>query len=157
MTQLKSDTTIEGETYYVEDFSSPSRPYEGHYQHNKVEVRKVVLSSRFFEGDYLVPVNQENKRYIVETLEPQGMDSFFTWNFFDSILQQKEWFSDYVFEDEAAEMLNEQPDLRKKMDEMKTKDPAFAQSQWAQLYFLYQQSKNFELTLNRYPIFRLYE
>ncbi len=31
-------------------------------------------------------MNQKANRYIVETLEPQGVDSYFGWNFFDGIL-----------------------------------------------------------------------
>ena len=48
-------------------------------------------------------------RYLVETLEPQATDSFFAWGFFDSILQQKEHYSDYVFEDVAADFLTKNP------------------------------------------------
>jgi hypothetical protein len=57
------------------------------------------------KGDYIIPTDQRAKRYIVETLEPQATDSYFNWNFFDGILNRKEGFSDYVFEDEAAELL----------------------------------------------------
>ena len=41
----------------------------------------------------------------METLEPTATDSFFNWNFFDGILQQKEGFSPYVFQDIATELL----------------------------------------------------
>jgi hypothetical protein len=61
-------------------------------------------------------------------LEPQGVDSFFAWNFFDSVLGQKEYFSDYVFEDIAADLLKKDPDLRKKLDDEKAKDPKMANS-----------------------------
>jgi hypothetical protein len=37
----------------------------------------------------------------LETLEPEAVDSFFNWNFFDTMLQQKEGYSDYIFEDLA--------------------------------------------------------
>lgn len=154
MKPFKRDTLVFAETYYIEDFSSPSRPYEGHYIHHKVECKRVSLDIHVLEGDFLISTRQANRRYIVETLEPQGMDSFFTWNFFDSMLQQKEWFSDYVFEDEAAQMLLDDPALKSKLEEMKARDPEFAKSDWAQLYYIYQQSKNFEVTLNRYPILR---
>jgi hypothetical protein len=35
-------------------------------------------------------MNQEANRFIMEVLEPQAPDSYFTWNFFDGILGQKE-------------------------------------------------------------------
>jgi predicted Zn-dependent protease len=56
---------------------------------------------------------------LLKRLEPQGVDSFFAWNFFDSMLGQKEYFSDYVFEDVAAQMLKTDPALRKKLDDAK--------------------------------------
>jgi hypothetical protein len=64
-------------------------------------------------GDIIVPTQQRAKRYLIETLEPQGSDSFFNWNFFDAILDRKEGFSDYVFEDVAAEMLTGQAGAEK--------------------------------------------
>ena len=33
----------------------------------------------------MVPTSQFAKRYLLETLEPTAADSFFNWNFFDSI------------------------------------------------------------------------
>jgi len=49
----------------------------------------------------------------VETLEPTAPDAFFAWNFFDGILSQKEYYSDYVFEDVAADLLRNDAALRK--------------------------------------------
>jgi hypothetical protein len=49
------------------------------------------------------------------------------------VLGQKEYFSDYVFEDIAADLLKKDPDLRKKLDDEKAKDPQMANSAGAQL------------------------
>ena len=54
---------------------------------------------------------------MLETLEAEATDSFFNWNFFDTILQQKEGFSPYVFEDTAEKILAENPSLKKAFDE----------------------------------------
>jgi hypothetical protein len=62
----------------------PAKPYEGHYIHSNVKLNPVDTKVKFYAGDYVVYVNQPINRYIVETLEPQGVDSFFAWNFFDS-------------------------------------------------------------------------
>ena len=61
----------------------------------------------FKKGDYYVPIDQPGIRYLLETLEPEAKDSFFNWNIFDIIMQQKEGFSPYVFEDLALEILNQ--------------------------------------------------
>ena len=62
----------------------------------------------FKKGDLYIPTKQKGIRYLIETLEAEATDSFFNWNFFDTILQQKEGFSSYVFEDIAAEYLKKQ-------------------------------------------------
>jgi hypothetical protein len=88
-------------------------------------------------------------------LEPQGPDSYFAWNFFDGIPQQKEYFSSYVFEDKAAELLKKDDSLRKKLEEKRKTDAAFAASAEDQLMFVYRNSSYYELTHNRYPVARL--
>ena len=93
-------------------------------------------------------------RYLVETLEPQATDSFFNWGFFDSILQQKEHFSDYVFEDLAAELLRRDPQLRQQLEARKKEDPAFAKNADAQLDFIYRRSPHYEKSYLRYPVAR---
>ncbi|MFZ6051554.1 M14 family zinc carboxypeptidase [Halocola ammonii] len=156
MHQLESDRTLDVELYYIKDFNTVKNVYEGHYLHSNVVVEKVDASVDYREGDYIVPVNQETNRFIVETLEPKGVDSFFAWNFFDSVLQQKEWFSDYVFEDTAEEMLEKNPELKEEFEEKRASDEEFAQKHWGQLYWIYQRSDNYENTVNRYPVARFF-
>jgi hypothetical protein len=155
MHRLTHDTTLDVQMYYVGDFKTVPKPYEGHYLHSNVYLDPVNMPVKFYEGDYVVYTNQPINRYIVETLEPQGVDSFFAWDFFDSVLGEKEYFSDYVFEDVAAKLLKEDPDLRKKLDDAKAKDPKLAASAGAQLNFVYRNSPYFEKTYLRYPVGRL--
>jgi hypothetical protein len=155
ISRLAHDTTLSLQMYCIGDYKTPAKPYEGHYIHSNVQLNPVDAKVRFYEGDYVVYVNQPINRYIVETLEPQGVDSFFAWNFFDSILGQKEYFSDYVFEDVAAQMLKDDPALRKKLDDAKAADPKLAASAAAQLNFVYRNSPYFEKTYLRYPVGRL--
>ena len=103
----------------------------------------------------MVPVNQWVNRYIVETLEPEGVDSFFAWNFFDTILQRKEGFSSYVFEDEAKQILEDNPDLQSQLEQMQASDPEFANDSQAQLNFIYKNSPHYEKAHLRYPIYRV--
>ncbi|UYZ60374.1 M14 family metallopeptidase [Hymenobacter latericus] len=152
--RLTRDTTLTTEVYFIEDYKTGQRPYEGHYVHNQVRVRPAQRSVAFRRGDYVVWLNQPQNRLAVETLEPQATDSYFAWGFFDSILQQKEYFSDYVFEDVAAELLRQKPELRQQLEARKKADPAFAQSAAAQLDWVYRQSANYEPTHLRYPVAR---
>ena len=155
MRRFSHDTTLNMQMYYISDYKTPARPYEGHYLHSNVKLNTVEMPVKFFKGDYLVYTNQPLNRYIVETLEPQGVDSFFAWNFFDSVLNEKEYFSDYVFEDIAADLLKKDPALRKMLDDEKIKDPKLARSPAAQLNYVYRHSSYFEKTYMRYPVGRL--
>src|SRR5690606_21309939 len=107
------------------------------------------------KGDYLIPTNQPARRYLIETLEPTAPDAFFSWGFFDAILQQKEYFSDYVFEDEAARLLEQDADLAERFRKRKNADPEFARDGRAQLDFIYRNSPWYEPVHLRYPVFRI--
>lgn len=153
---LPKDISMEVEAYYIEDYKSPAKPYEGHYIHTGVVLRKEKQTLPFYKGDYIIYTNQPSNRYILETLEPQGPDSFFAWNFFDSVLGQKEHFSAYVFEDVAADLLRKDAVLKEKLEERKKKDEAFAKSGAAQLEFIYRNSPYSERSYLRYPVYRLH-
>lgn len=155
MKQLAHDTTLSLQMYYIADLKTPARPFEGHYLHTGVKLNPVAMPVKFYTGDYVVYTNQPINRYIVETLEPQGVDSFFAWNFFDSVLGEKEYFSDYVFEDIAADLLKKDPLIKQKLDDAKAKDPQLANNAGAQLFFVYRNSPYFEKTFMRYPVGRL--
>ena len=155
MQQLVADTKLHLQMYYIGEMRTGTRPYEGHYQHSGVNLTPMVQDVQFYEGDYVVYVNQTTNRYIIETLEPQSVDSFFNWNFFDSILGQKEGYSAYVFEDTAADLLRKDPELRKKLEAEKLKKTDMAKSAIAQLDFVYKNSDFHEKTFMRYPIGRM--
>ncbi len=155
ITRLTEDTTISVTVYHIDKYESLPRPYEKHFYHKNVEIRASTQPMHFTEGDYYISLDQPAKRYLVETLEPTGPDGFFAWNFFDGILQQKEYFSDYVFEDTAAAILDRTPALRQQLEEKKKQDPDFAKNAAAQLDFVYRHSKYFEESANRYPVYRV--
>jgi hypothetical protein len=52
-------------------------------------------------------------------------------------------------------MLKKDPDLKKKLDDEKLKNPQMASSAAAQLNFVYRNSPYFEKTYLRYPVGRL--
>ena len=95
------------------------------------------------------------RQYLTTALEPQSPDGFFAWGFFDTILMQKEWFSEYVFEDLAAEILKNNPSLREQLELAKSNDPELANSAYLQLQFVYEHSIYKEPTYNRYPVLRI--
>ena len=154
---LQADKKLKVEMYYIKDYKTVEKPYEGHYLHSKIEVEGKEQTVQFYKGDYIIKTNQAENQYLIHALEPTSADSYFAWNFFDAILQQKEYFSPYVFEDVAAELLKTNPDLRKRFDAKKAADEKFANNAYAQLLFIYQNSPHYEKTHNRYPIGRAIE
>ena len=155
--KLEKDTLLTLQLYYIDGYETAPNPYEGHYVHSGVEVRPVMQQISFSKGDYIVATNQPGNRFIVETLEPQSVDSYFNWNFFDSILGQKEYFSAYIFEDEAFRLLNADPELKRQFEAAKAADGELRNSGRAQLDWIYKHSPYYEQTHLRYPIGRLLE
>ncbi len=156
MKKLKNDTLIQLGTFEVVDFDVSNRPYEGHFQLKNIKVnlgeRRVTLK----KGDVRIATNQQNASFIHSVLQPEAEDSYLSWNFFDSYLQQKEYFSSYVFIDKIEEILNKNDDLRKAYESKMEKDLDFRKSEWAQLYFIYKGSPYYEKTVNILPVFFQY-
>ena len=155
MERLLKDSVIAVEAYHIESYKSYPRAYEKHHKNTDVKVSSGIQSLSFLKGDYIIPTDQPFKRFLVEMLEPTGDDSYFAWNFFDAILQQKEGYSDYRWEDVAALYLSQHPELRARLEEKKTQDTHFAGSASAQLEFVYKNSPYYEPAHMRYPVYRL--
>jgi hypothetical protein len=153
--RLEKDTLMRVEYYKIIDFDTFDNPYEGHYPHYNTRVESDLAEQYFSEGDYIIPTDQAGIRYLMETLEPAATDSFFNWNFFDTMLQQKEGFSAYVFEDLAAQILEMDTVMKKNFLLKKESDAAFAQNWYAQLQWIYMQSNYFESAYMQYPVYRL--
>lgn len=152
---LERDSTITVESYKIEDYKTREMPFEGHYLHYKVTVSKNNQNITFKKGDVIIKTAQPSFRYIIETLEPQAPDSFFNWNFFDTILQQKEWVSPYVWEDLALKILDKNPKLKVEFEEKKKNEKDFTDQWYAQLDWIHKQSKYYEKAHLQYPIYRL--
>lgn len=153
--RVQKDTSITAQVYHIKDYKTRQNPYEGHYAHYNTQVEMSTEEVSIHKGDYIFSTDQEGVRYLLETLEPEAVDSYFNWNFFDTILQQKEGFSPYVWEDKALEFLNENLLIKKQFEEKKAKEPAFAANWYMQLDWIHKQSPNYELAHLRYPIIRV--
>ncbi len=155
--RLTHDRTLPVQAYRIESISSRASAYEGHMFLDDLELSTQTETITARAGDYLLTLNQANARYAIETLEPQAHDSFFRWGFFNSVLEKKEAFSDYVFEDSAFEMLQDEPELKQKFEEWKQKNPELLSDQMAVLTFIFLNGKRFhEPEYQRYPIFSVF-
>ncbi|MAK34954.1 MAG: hypothetical protein CMC15_02105 [Flavobacteriaceae bacterium] len=152
---IQKDTVITAEVYHIKDYKTRNSPYEGHYLHYNTAVEVSEEEVALKKGDYIFNTQQDGVRYLLETLEPSATDSFFNWNFFDTILQQKEGFSPYVWEDKAVEFLNANPNIKADFEEKKAAEPDFNANWFAQLDWIHKQSPNYEAAHLRYPIIRV--
>lgn len=153
---LEKDTTIAVTVNHIKDFETRNSPYEGHYLHYNTTVTSSTENINFKKGDLYIATNQNGVRYLLETLEAEATDSFFNWNFFDTILQQKEGFSSYVFEDVAEQLLVENISLKKAFEEKLKADENFTKNPRMQLNFIYKNSPHYEKAHLRLPVFKVF-
>jgi hypothetical protein len=156
MERIDSGRVVEASYYHIVSVGSRPTAYEGHMFHDDVQLEKRRGQVALRAGDYLVPLDQDNARYAVETLEPLAHDSFFRWGFFNSVLEKKEAYSDYVFEDHAEELLRDEPALAAKFDAWKKANPSMLKDQSAVLDFIFANCERYrEPEWRRYPVFML--
>jgi len=154
--RIDAARTATAQYYKIRSVTSRPGPYEGHMFHDEVQLDKHCATVELRVGDYLIPLDQPNARYAIETLEPQAHDSFFRWGFFNSVMEKKEAFSDYVFEDLAVEILREEPGLQEKFDAWKTAHPALLSNQAEVLGYIFTHCKRQEEPeWGRYPVWSL--
>ncbi|MES2589154.1 MAG: hypothetical protein V4622_09245 [Bacteroidota bacterium] len=156
MKEIRHDSLVNLTFFRVRNYKSGTKPYEGHFLHSAMEIEEQEGKIQLKKGDFLISTKQAKKKFICSVLEPETEDSYFAWNFFDSYLQEKEYFSDYVFEDLAVKILEQSSELRSLFEEKKKNDAKFASNQWEQLYFIYQNSQYFEASFMRLPVFKVY-
>lgn len=155
-TVFKNDTAITVEEQHIKDYKTSTKPFEGHYPHYNTTISSETQKVLFQKGDIYIPTHQNGVRYIVETLEAEATDSFFNWNFFDTVLEQKEHFSSYVFEDIAEKLLLENPTLRDLLNQKMNTDKDFAESAEAQLDFVYKNSPYYESAHLKLPFYKVF-
>lgn len=157
MYRLKKDTSFKVEVYKIISYKSSPRQYEMHHPNSETKTETIIETVTFRKGDWYIPMNQNANRFLVETLEPAAEDSYFSWNFFDAILGQKEGYSAYAFEDIATDYLKKNTELKSKLLLKVNSDTTFAKNGSAQLFFIYQNSPWSEPGFMRYPVYRVKE
>lgn len=155
MQPLKKDTIIEVEQYRINDYKTVSEAYEAHYMHYNTTISSSTERVMFQKGDFVISTQQHGVKFLLETLEPEASDSYFNWNFFDAILQKKEGYSAYVFEDLAITILKQNPELKASFEKKKAEDALFANNGSAQLEWIYKHSIYHEKGYKIYPVYRI--
>lgn len=152
---LSHDTLVSVNAFRIKKFKSLDAPYEGHFKHHSIEVEKFKVKQPLKKGDIIIPTKQKAIDFILSTLTPTAEDSYFSWNFFDSYLQQKEYFSSYVFIDQVKFILENNPSLKIEFEKLKRENEKFRNSEWEQLYFIYKNSEYFEKSFMILPVYSI--
>ena len=148
---------VTARVYCIDSVQSRPGAYEGHLFHEALTLQTHTEETELQVGDYWIPLRQANARYIVETLEPQAHDSYFRWGFFNSILEKKERFSNYVFEDLALKLLEDEPALKVKFEAWKAQNPELLSDQNQVLGFIFENCLGFvEPQWRRYPVLAIF-
>jgi len=157
MTRIEAPTTVDAQYYHIKSAKPRANAYEGHMYHDEVQLEARNGVFQVQPGDYRIDLNQPAARYAVEVLEPLAHDSFFRWGFFNSVLEKKEAFSDYVFEDLALEMLETEPELKAKFEAWKAANPQLLSDQDKVLGFIFEHGKRHaEPEWRRYPVLSVF-
>jgi Zinc carboxypeptidase len=157
MERIEADQLMEVAYYHIESVASRANAYEGHMFHDDVQLERRTAQVLLRAGDYRVALDQDKARYAIEMLEPQGHDSFFRWGFFNSVLEKKEAYSDYVFEDHALELLQAEPELKARFEAWKAANPALLSDQYAVLDFIFANCQRYaEPEWRRYPVLSVF-
>ncbi len=153
LSRLKQDSTIKVGIYRIAEYKTYPKPYQGHYLHHHTNFVLDTIDIQFYEGDYIIKTDQTSNRYIIETLEPEAIDSYFNWGYFDAILRTEGGFSGYVFHDEAEELIEQDPELKKDFYKFRGQNKDAKSNEL--LRFIFERSDHYKPLNTKYPIARL--
>ncbi|QQR86486.1 MAG: hypothetical protein IPJ76_18190 [Flavobacteriales bacterium] len=151
---LDTTMTFRCVRYDVVHHDVSKAPYESHFLWKSASVEPVFNDVVARRGDVLVPMGRTTDRFVMSVLEPEPNDSYLTWNFFDAVVSQKEWFTPYAFDTIAQGILERDPGLRARFNEER-RSPEFASDPWRQYNFILQHSPYAEGWFPRHPILRI--
>ena len=152
--QLKSSETLKVTEYKFKNIKYAKYSFEGR---QRVSADYDTISEKVTvpKGTYVIKTNQRTIRLILNLMEPKAEDSFLQWGFFNSIFERKEYYESYVMEKIARQMMDKDPDLKKKFEEKLAVDENFRKSPRQRLDFFYTRSPYMDKKLNVYPILRV--
>jgi hypothetical protein len=127
---------------------------EGHYPTRVTRIETFRVKRSIRPGDLWIPLDQRSAAVAVNLLEPQAPDGLTYWNFFDTVLMQKEYGEDYVVAPLARKMMADNPALKKEFETKLAADSAFAKNPFARVNFFYTRSLWADPEQNVLPVVR---
>ncbi|WP_144211879.1 M14 family metallopeptidase [Shewanella donghaensis] len=152
MTTLEKPKTIKAAQYQFTNPEFNTVDYEGR-QRVTATSTKLNIDTTVPQGTIQITTNQPLGDLAILLLEPESVDSFFQWGFFNSIFTRTEYIEDYAVEPLAAKMLAADDNLKLEFDKA-LKDEAFAADPKARLRWFYQRSPYYDEQYLKYPVLR---
>ena len=157
ISRTSRDTVISIQTYKFRNPKWQQNSYEGHHSMTNIEYDEITENRLIPKGSAIVMVNQQCGRIIPHFLEPKGNGSMLYWGYFDAAFEQKKYAENYILEQLAVKMQDENPALRKEFETKKASDTAFAKSPQAILNWFYNQSPYVDSHKGIYPVVKVYD
>ena len=138
----------------VSTYAMGNQPYEGLMRVQKFESDKDYRTLTFNPGSVRVATSQPLGELAVILLEPESVDSFFQWGYFNTIFTQTEYMETYIMEPLIAKMLAEDADLKARFESKKASDADFAKSPRAIYQWFYAQTPYYDQNWKVIPVGR---
>lgn len=153
---IKEGKELTISTYKLSNPKWSTSPYEGH-QTVEFELKPIILNRIFSPGSIVIDMNQRAAKVIASILEPQAVDSYVFWGFFNSIFERKEYVESYVMEERARMMLAGDTELNYEFNSKLKNDSSFANNPSAILMWFYQKSPYWDDRKDIYPVGRIFK
>lgn len=151
---LEEAKDVRVELSTVSSYAMGNQPYEGLMRVQRFELDKMYRTQTLNPGSIRVPTDQPLGELAVILLEPESVDSFFQWGFFNSIFSQTEYMETYIMEPLITKMLAEDADLKKRFEAEKASNPDFSKSPRAIYSWFYKQTPYFDQAWKVIPVGR---
>lgn len=154
MIRIEKELDGEFDTVKFSGVQFAASPFEGRFRVVSFQTAPVKVRRRIAAGSLYVPVAQRAGKVAMHILEPEAPDSALRWGFFLPVFEQKEYFSEFVFEPFARRMLEADEALRREFEAKLAADAKFASNGRVRLMWLYERSPYSEPDKNVYPVLR---
>ena len=152
MNLLKSEKTLQVNTYRFSNVEFMPKPSEGRSRVAHADAEEITKEVTFLKGSAVVKTSQNGVRLLMNLLEPEMQGSLFEWGFFNNVLQRVEYFEVYKMEPMAKVMLAADPFLEEQFKQWKASFPIDKQpSQYAILNWFYEHSPYCDKNYLVYP------
>ncbi len=150
---IKKAQTVTVDMVRIDGFRM-GQPSEGRVTITATGLRHETRQQTFPAGSIRVPTDQPLGALATYLLEPESEDSFFSWGFFNEILQRVEYMEPYAIEPMARRMLESDPALKTEFERRLASDAEFAASPLRRLQFFYERSPFYDDRYLLYPVGR---